>query len=89
MKDLPTITAAAPDRTELPRYESVDIAVALNAKYTNPYDLRQVNLEAIFTGPDGKTMKVPGFWDGDTAWHIRFTPSQMGEWNYELRPRRS
>ena len=83
-KDLPSITAAAPDRTDLPRYESADIAISLNAKYQNPYDLRQVNLEGLFTGPDGQTMKVPGYWDGDTAWHIRFTPSQVGQWTYQL-----
>jgi Domain of unknown function (DUF5060) len=83
-KDLPRIKAAAPDRTELPRYESLDIAVALDAKYSNPYDIRQVSLDGIFTGPDGKSMKVPGFWDGEAAWHVRFTPSMEGEWTYEL-----
>ena len=83
-KDLPRIKAAAPDRTELPRYESLDIAVALDAKYSNPYDIRQVSLDGIFTRPDGKSMKVPGFWDGEAAWHVRFTPSMEGEWTYEL-----
>ncbi len=83
-QDLPSITAAAPDRTELPRYESVDFAVSLKANYKNPYDLRQVSLDGLFTGPDGKAMKVPGFWDGDSAWHLRFTPSQVGTWTYQL-----
>jgi hypothetical protein len=83
-KDLPTITASAPDRTELPRYETVDITVTLKAQYQNPYDLRQVSLDGLFSGPDGKTMKMPGFWDGDSAWHLRFTPSQVGQWTYQL-----
>jgi hypothetical protein len=84
-KDLPRIEAASPDRTELPRYESVDIAVALEAKYSNPYDIRQVSLDGIFTGPDERSMKVPGFWDGEAAWHVRFTPSLEGEWTYEIK----
>ncbi len=74
----------APDRTELPRYESLELSVALKAKYTNPYDLRQVSLDGLFTGPDGMQMKVPGFWDGEATWRVRFTPSQVGEWSYSL-----
>jgi hypothetical protein len=29
-------------------------------------------------------MFVPGFWDGESSWKIRFTPSQEGEWHYQL-----
>ena len=82
--DLPTITVVAPDRTELPRFESLELSVALKAAYTNPYDLRQVSLDGVFSGPDGKQMKVPGFWDGEATWRVRFTPSQVGEWNYQF-----
>ena len=87
--NLPSITVVAPDRTELPRYESLELSVALKAQYTNPYDLRQVRLDGLFTGPDGKQMKVPGFWDGEAAWGMRFTPSQVGEWSYSLTVRDS
>jgi hypothetical protein len=82
--DLPSISGVSPDRTELPRYESLDLGVALKAKYANPYDARQVSLDGIFTGPDGKQMKVPGFWDGEASWQVRFTPSQVGDWSYQL-----
>jgi hypothetical protein len=80
----PSISVVAPDRTELPRYESLELSVALKAKYTNPYDLRQVSLDGLFTGPGGLQMKVPGFWDGEASWRVRFTPSQVGQWNYSL-----
>lgn len=82
--DLPVITAAVPDRSELPNYQSLTLSVALKAKYSNPYDLRQVSLDGVFSGPDGKQMKAPGFWDGDSSWQVRFTPSQVGTWNYQL-----
>lgn len=82
--DQPSISVVAPDRTELPRYESLELSVSLKAKYTNPYDLRQVSLDGLFTGPGGLQMKVPGFWDGETSWRVRFTPSQVGQWNYSL-----
>ncbi len=29
-------------------------------------------------------MSVPGFWDGDESWRVRFTPSQVGDWEYSL-----
>jgi hypothetical protein len=82
--DLPSISVVAPDRTELPRYESLELSVALKAKYANPYDLRQVSLDGLFSGPGGLQMQVPGFWDGEATWKVRFTPPQVGEWNYHL-----
>jgi hypothetical protein len=32
-------------------------------------------------------MTIPGFWDGEGAWKIRFTPSQEGLWTYTLTVR--
>ncbi len=89
----PKITAVELDRAELPRYESLEFRVALEAEYQNPYDARQVRLDGVFTAPDGSEMKVPGFWegpqntaerDGQEAWRLRFTPSQAGTWRYQL-----
>ena len=80
----PSITSVELDRAELPRYESLEMTVALQAQYTNPYDAREVSLDGIFTGPDGTQMTVPGFWDGKDSWRVRFTPSAEGEWRYQL-----
>ena len=82
--DLPQITAVELDRTELPRYESLEMTLTVSAEYDNPYDAREVTLDGLFTDPDGTEMLVPGFWDGEDAWRIRFTPSQVGEWQYQL-----
>lgn len=80
----PTIGGVSLDRTELPRYESLEMKVALKASYGNPYDVREVSLDGVFTGPDGLKMNIPGFWNGKDSWRVRFTPSQVGEWSYEL-----
>ncbi len=82
--ELPKIRAAAPDRADVPRYESLTLSVTLEAQYDNPYDARQVRLEGVFTAPDGTSMTMPGFWDGEAVWQVRFTPSQEGEWTYAL-----
>lgn len=81
---LPEITAVELDRGELPRYEMLEMTLTLEAEYANPYDARQVSLDGVFTGPDGAEMTVPGFWDGEEAWRLRFTPPQEGEWRYRL-----
>ncbi len=83
--NLPAITAVTLDRPTLPRYESLEMVVDVTAVYTNPYDAREVTLDGLFTAPDGSEMRVPGFWDGQEAWRLRFTPSQEGEWRYQLR----
>lgn len=83
-QNLPEITAVTPDRTDLPNYESVEMVVELEADYSNPYDAREVTLDAVFTGPDGTEMNVPGFWDAKDSWRLRFTPSQLGEWQYQV-----
>jgi hypothetical protein len=80
----PVISGVQLDRTELPRYESLEMTLTMKADYSNPYDSREVKLDGTFRGPDGAEMKVPGFWDGQNAWRIRFTPSREGPWTYQL-----
>ena len=43
----------------------------------NPFD---VELTGEFSGPGGVRLKVPGFYNGDGAWVIRFAPTRLGEW---------
>ena len=87
--DLPAILSVEADRNELPRYEAMEFTVEFDAEYSNPYDLREVGLEGVFTSPDGNDMSIPGFWDGDGSWKIRFTPSQEGLWTYTIAVRDS
>lgn len=44
---------------------------------------QEASLTATFTAPDGRKLKVPGFWDGGAAWKIRFVPTQSGQWSFE------
>lgn len=82
--DLPKITSAELDRNEVPRYGAVELTLEIDAEYSNPYDAREIALEGVFTGPEGTDMIVPGFWDGEGAWKIRFTPSTEGAWTYAV-----
>lgn len=60
-------------------YAKVEFVVDVDGEFTNPFDQRQIALDAAFTAPDGTTLVVPAFWDGD-RWVIRLTPDSAGEW---------
>lgn len=45
----------------------------------NPYI--DVQLRARFTQGD-RTIEVPGFWDGDDVYKVRFSPPRSGIWRY-------
>ena len=83
-QDVPKITSVNLDRTELLRYESLEFVIEVEANYSNPYDVREVALDGVFIGPNGDTMNVAGFWDGEASWKIRFTPSSEGTWTYRI-----
>jgi len=51
----------------------------------NPY--LEVQLSASFSR-DGKRIVVPGFYDGDGVYKVRFSPPTQGEWRYETRSNR-
>jgi hypothetical protein len=54
-----------------------------------PNPFLDYRLQVRFTGPDGRVLDVPGFFDGDgkgggsgTCWRVRFTPDRPGDWRY-------
>ena len=51
----------------------------------NPY--LEVQLSATFSR-DGRRIEVPGFYDGEGVYRVRFSPPAEGEWWYETRSNR-
>lgn len=45
---------------------------------TSPFE---VDFYADVTGPQNIKMKIPGFYDGNDTWKIRFAPTTEGEWS--------
>lgn len=45
--------------------------------YDNPY--RDLNLDAIVLGPDGRQLRIPAFWAGGNRWCFRYASSKSGE----------
>lgn len=52
----------------------------------NPWT--EVDLKAVFTGPDNQPLTINGFYDGADRWVIRFNLPIIGRWTYRTECRR-
>ncbi len=57
----------------------ITLTAALEVK--NPF--LDVELTARFTGPNGESLTLAGYWDGGKIYRIRFAPTAVGMWRYE------
>lgn len=64
----------------VPQGQPVDVVLSASASFPNP--MQDVDLTAVLTGPTGQELILPGFWDGDRTFRIRFTPTAPGAWSY-------
>ncbi len=69
--------AFAADYT-IQQWQAVEITLTSSITYTDPF--QNVDVTATFAGPGGTTITRPAFWDGGSAWKIRFAPTQTGLW---------
>ena len=53
---------------------------ASTGTYSNPY--MQNVMTAVFTGPAGAILKIPGYYAGGANWAVRFSPTAVGRWTY-------
>jgi hypothetical protein len=61
------------------QYHPTDLRFGAEGVAGNPY---MVDFSAEFVGPQGKTLKVVGFYDEGTTWIVRFAPPLLGAWTY-------
>lgn len=54
---------------------------------TNGNPFLDVRLSAVFSN-GSRNIEVPGFYDGDGVYRVRFMPDQPGPWHYETRANR-
>ena len=53
------MTASA---TEIERFGRIELTLAIDAAYQNPFDPDQIDVRGIFTAPDGRQVTAPGFY---------------------------
>jgi hypothetical protein len=76
-----TGSVSASQEPDIELWQPYEITLSSSETYANPY--LDVQVSAQFSGPGGLEMELPGFWDGDAVWRIRFAPPVAGEWTYE------
>lgn len=75
------INIVGADSTEATIWVASEITFTSDRDYTNPF--YDVDLDVIFTHKDtGYELKVPGFWDGERTYKVRYALNMTGEWNY-------
>jgi len=67
-------------KVEVPQWEPYELILTGKGSYLNPYG--EVYVSGIFTTPSGKTMIMPGFYEGNGRWKIRIAPNEIGTWSY-------
>ena len=48
--------------------------------YADPFN--DVELDVVFTDPQGHEQTVPAFWAGEQTWRIRYSPLTAGRYTY-------
>lgn len=61
------------------RWEVIDIVFHTKEDVENPFNVR---FGAEFTGPISGVLHLPGFYDGNNNFIIRFSGSAVGTWNF-------
>ena len=64
----------------VPRYGIFELSFKHNGVYANSFF--DVDLQTVFTSPDGSQHSIKGFFYGSDLWKIRFRPDQTGNWSY-------
>lgn len=65
------------------RWQMLEIELVSTQTYTDPFG--EIDVSAIFTGPDDQQIIRPAFWDGGVSWKIRFAPTRTGVWTMRTR----
>ncbi len=59
----------------------IEVKVQGKREIVNPFE---AELYGYFRRKDGKKYVIPGFYDGDNMWKIRFSDAEEGEWYYKI-----
>jgi hypothetical protein len=72
-------SAAAPVRYAVARCVT-EWAYTSGKAYADPFN--EVELDVVFTDPQGRDQRVPAFWAGEQSWRVRYSPATPGRYTY-------
>lgn len=62
------------------QWHPTDLSFTSTNSYSNSF--LNVSMSATFTGPNSTTLTIPGFYNGNNTWIVRFSPTKIGNWSY-------
>jgi hypothetical protein len=62
------------------QYHAAEWAYGSDRTYADPFG--EVELDVLFTGPDGRAWRMPAFWAGGQEWRVRFTARTPGAYRW-------
>lgn len=71
--------AALPAR----QWQVVEVATRSGTEYANPFV--DVAVWVDLSRPDGTARRIPGFYDGESTWRVRFSVDLPGRWEYRIQ----
>ncbi len=74
----PLAALHAAERISVPRWQPHDFSFKADAHLPNPF---MVSFNAEAKGPNGQSLTVPGFFDGNGIWKVRVSPAVEGPWS--------
>lgn len=64
-------------------YPMIETSFRLAKVPGDPFDYEQVNVQVVLVRPDGGTVSVPAFYDGNNTWRARYTPIAPGRYTVQ------
>ncbi len=71
--------------TTLPCRSVGEWGVRSSHMHADPFSRVWVQMD--FTAPSGTVYTMPGFYDGENVWRVRFSPNEVGRWRYAVQSR--
>jgi hypothetical protein len=66
--------------TDIETWRIIEIPLTATVACANPYG--EIDVTVVFSGPDGRLIARPAFWDGGPVWKVRFAPPATGTWTW-------
>jgi len=61
------------------KWDVIDLTFKVTNKIQSPFS---VEFGAVFYGPEQTELKIPGFYNGNQSFLLRFSPPEVGEWTF-------
>lgn len=69
------------DEVQTPANVIAELSFAAQVPHDDPFNT--VTLDAIFTAPSGKELRIPAFWAGGNVWKVRYASPEIGTHHFQ------